>query len=64
MGTNMKKHLKEVKMTYPVHFMVALGMAAETFVMSFVLVIHAIIPCVFQKRFSKWVEEYNKHFNR
>ena len=41
----------------------ALGMAAETFVMSFVLVIHAIIPCVFQKRFSKWVEEYNKHFN-
>jgi len=62
MGTNMKKHLKEVKMTYPTHFIFALGMAAETFVMSFVLVIHAIIPCVFQNRFSKWVEEYNKHF--
>jgi|TARA_R100001163_G_scaffold39809_1_gene30202 hypothetical protein len=62
MDINMKKHLKEVKMTYTTHFIIALGMAAETFAMSFVLVLHAIVPCLFQKRFSNWVKGYYKHF--
>ena len=49
------KHLKEVEMSYGQHLLFALTIALEGIVMSHVLLIHGIVPILFEKRFSNWI---------
>ena len=49
----MRKHLKDVDMSYLQHFVFAMTLAIESFFMPFVLIIHAIFPNIFINKFSK-----------
>ena len=55
----MKHHLKEVNMGYVEHFKFAMGFSMNSFIMSMILIVHAIIPCLFQKKFSIWIKKCN-----
>ena len=55
--TIMKSHLNEVGMGYVKHLLFGLKFAMKTFGLSIILLIHAIVPCLFKTYFSSWIKK-------
>ena len=51
------KHLKEMKMSYFQHLLVALRYSFELSIAAMILVIHAFVPCWFESTGSKIVKK-------
>ena len=60
----MMKHLKEIDSTYWSHLKFAWGEAIRCEVMSVILFVHGIVPCLFHDRFSKYVSEAQNIINK
>lgn len=52
----MFKHLKEVNETYIQHFIKAAGFGTKSIIIGIILFIHAIIPCLFKRTGSAWMQ--------
>jgi hypothetical protein len=57
-------HLKEQKLTYFQHMWGALKEAFRAGVAVDLLLIHAFIPCIFDKYFSQYIKRTNTHLHK
>lgn len=59
-----KKHLEENKMTYSEHYMFATFYGLLAIIAGFYLLVHALVPCLFQNAGADLVKKLSTRFNK
>jgi hypothetical protein len=57
------KHLEEVNATYLEHMIFALREVFYMMLASLALIVHAIVPCVFNNMYSNFIKQTGKRIN-